>query len=63
MKIAGGDFAAALREITAGWPDLPAIAAGMIGSAREWVKAQSVKTMQALDKLRARGASAYPCPA
>lgn len=39
MQIEGGDFAGALAEVTAGWPALPAIAAGMIGSAQGWAEA------------------------
>lgn len=51
MQIEGGDFAAALAEITAGWPDLPAIAAGMIGSAQGWVEAPYLACPASLDDL------------
>ena len=39
MQVAGGDFAGALGDVTAAWPSLPAIAAGMVGSAQGWVEA------------------------
>ena len=39
MQVEHGDFAGALGDVTAAWPSLPAIAAGMIGSAQGWVEA------------------------
>ena len=39
MHVENGDFAGALDAVTAPWPSLPAIAAGMIGSAQGWVEA------------------------
>lgn len=38
MQIADGDFAGALTEVTVGWPERPAIAAGMIGSTQGWIE-------------------------
>jgi 2-dehydro-3-deoxygalactonokinase len=43
MQLAGGDFAGAFERIAGAWrrrwPGLPALAAGMIGSAQGWVEA------------------------
>jgi 2-dehydro-3-deoxygalactonokinase len=39
MQVAGRDFAGALAEVAGAWPDVPAIAAGMIGSVQGWVEA------------------------
>ncbi|AYF04107.1 2-keto-3-deoxy-galactonokinase (plasmid) [Paracoccus yeei] len=38
MQIADGDFAGAFDALTRDWPDLPAIASGMVGSASGWVE-------------------------
>jgi 2-dehydro-3-deoxygalactonokinase len=59
MQIAGGDFAGALAEITAGWPKLPAIAAGMIGRAQGWVEAPYLSCPASPDDL---GGGLVPAP-
>jgi 2-dehydro-3-deoxygalactonokinase len=42
-RLPEGGFAAAYRRITEGWPALPAIASGMVGSAHGWVEAPYVR--------------------
>ena len=39
LAVADGGFAGAHRAFVAGWPELPSIAAGMIGSTQGWVEA------------------------
>lgn len=51
MQVADGDFAGALAEVTAAWPELPAIAAGMIGSTRGWIEAPYLQCPASLDDL------------
>lgn len=36
------DFAAALERLTAGWPDLPVLASGMVGARQGWIEAAYV---------------------
>ncbi|MDM7458760.1 MAG: 2-dehydro-3-deoxygalactonokinase, partial [Paracoccus sp. (in: a-proteobacteria)] len=38
-SLAPQDFAAALRQATQGWPDVPVIACGMVGSRQGWIEA------------------------
>jgi 2-dehydro-3-deoxygalactonokinase len=44
LKVPGGDFAAAFRDVCGDWlaPGVPAIASGMIGSRQGWVEAPYV---------------------
>ena len=54
MQVRDGDFAGVLAAVTAGWPDLPAIAAGMIGSAQGWVEAPYLACPASPDDLAAQ---------
>lgn len=42
LGVSGNDFAATHRAFVAGWPTLPSIASGMIGSKQGWVEAPYV---------------------
>lgn len=42
LAVGDSDFAGALRSFVAGWPDLPSIASGMIGSKQGWIEAPYV---------------------
>ncbi|MGE0423033.1 MAG: 2-dehydro-3-deoxygalactonokinase [Reyranellaceae bacterium] len=42
LAVADGGFAGAHRAFVAGWPELPSIASGMIGSKQGWVEAPYV---------------------
>ena len=63
MQVQGGDFAGAFAEAAgdwrARWPGLPAIAAGMIGSAQGWIEAPYAPVPAGLDEL-ARGLVPVP---
>ncbi|TPG47235.1 2-dehydro-3-deoxygalactonokinase [Roseomonas nepalensis] len=63
MQVEGGDFAGAFAKAAgdwrARWPGLPAIAAGMIGSAQGWVEAPYAPVPAGLDEL-ARGLVPVP---
>lgn len=43
LAVEDNDFAAAHRAFVAGWPSLPSIASGMIGSKQGWVEAPYVR--------------------
>ena len=51
MQIPDGDFARAMAEVADRWPDLPAIAAGMIGSSQGWLEAPYLACPASLDDL------------
>ena len=51
MQVQNGDFAGAFDAVTAGWPDLPALAAGMVGSRQGWVEAPYLACPTGLDDL------------
>jgi 2-dehydro-3-deoxygalactonokinase len=66
MQVEVGDFPGAFDRIAGGWrrrwPGLPALAAGMIGSAQGWVEAPYVACPAGADELAA-GLAAVPGPA
>lgn len=53
LKVAGGDFPAALRDVCGDWlaHGVPAIASGMIGSRQGWVEARYVSCPAGFDAL------------
>jgi len=53
MRLPEGGFAAAYAAIVDGWPTLPAIACGMVGSAQGWVAAPYVPCPATADALAA----------
>ncbi len=58
MHLPAGGFAAALKNLCGDWllayPQLPIIAAGMVGSAQGWVEAPYVAAPASLEQLAAR---------
>jgi 2-dehydro-3-deoxygalactonokinase len=59
LNVKGGDFAGALRAAAEGWPQAPALAAGMIGSRQGWREAPYVECPAGLDAV-ARGLALVP---
>ncbi len=53
MHVPDGNFSAAYESITAGWPALTSIAAGMIGSANGWVEVPYCAAPAGADELAA----------
>ena len=50
-RLAAGEHEAAFRRLTAGWPEVPAIMAGMIGSRQGWHEAAYLPCPAATDAL------------
>jgi 2-dehydro-3-deoxygalactonokinase len=60
MNVPGGDFAGALAALVAGWPSLPVLAAGMIGSRQGWREVPYAPCPAGLDEIAAGLAEAAP---
>jgi 2-dehydro-3-deoxygalactonokinase len=60
LGVPGGDFAGALAALIGGWPRLPVLAAGMIGSRQGWREVPYVPCPAGLAEIAAGMAEAAP---